>query len=154
MIDYTFIEGYGDRYILFKDGRVWSNKRNRFLSAYPNDDGYLGVKLSLNGNGIWYSLHRLLATYFIPNPDGLETVNHKDKNKLNNSLDNLEWMTREENVAHGLQIAFSIVSPDGEVYHVINQNEFCRKMGLQQPNLNKVLNGHRPHHKGWTTYNG
>jgi hypothetical protein len=46
-----------------------------------------------------YSLHRLVAKIFIPNPDK-ETVNHKDGNKLNSKASNLEWMTNSENIKH------------------------------------------------------
>lgn len=148
------IENYDGKYKIQSDGKVYSLKRDRYLTPYSNEDGYLGVKLSYKSYGTFHSLHRLLAKHFIPNPNNFETVNHIDKNKLNNSLDNLEWMTREDNVIHGLRVEFSIVSPDGEVFHVVNQNEFCRNKGLQQPNLNKVLKGIRPHHKGWTAYNG
>lgn len=48
--------------------------------------------------------HRLLAIAFIPNPDNLETVNHKDGNKLNNDLTNLEWMSRSDNVKHSREV--------------------------------------------------
>jgi hypothetical protein len=55
--------------------------------------------LSLNGKN--YSLHRIVALTFIPNPENKDTVNHKDGNKLNNAISNLEWLTNKENIQHG-----------------------------------------------------
>ncbi len=74
----------------------------------------LQLKISTNANYrvcyIWLNdgtnklcyLHRLLAITFIPNPDNKPVVNHKDSNKLNNSIDNLEWATYQENNIHSL----------------------------------------------------
>lgn len=62
--------------------------------------GYIKVRLK---NG-WKNLHRLLAEAFIPNPNNYETVNHKDGNKLNNNLDNLEWVTRQDNLYHAMDM--------------------------------------------------
>ena len=63
-------------------------------------NGYYRVTLAKNGKKKQVYLHRLIATHFIENPNNLPIVNHKDGNKLNNSLDNLEWCTVQENVIH------------------------------------------------------
>ena len=151
------IEGTEGRYFLYSDGRVFSRKSGRFMTPYPNTDGYLGYKLRLvHPDGVvkWKkcSVHRLLAKAFLPNPLNLETVNHKDKNKLNNSLDNLEWTTREGNVKHGLQRCYKAVSPNGIVFEFKGQAEFCRLHGLTQANFSKMLMGERPSCQGWTRY--
>lgn len=148
------IEGTGGRYSLYSDGRVFSHKRKRFMTAYPNMEGYLGYKLRLvSSEGVvsWKkcSVHRLLAQAFIPNPLGLETVNHKDKNKLNNSLSNLEWASREDNVKHGLQKSYEAISPEGVLVRFTGMAEFCRANGLPQPNFSKMLRGERRTCKGW-----
>ena len=59
---------------------------------------YPAVTLVKDGKAKTYSLHRLLAEAFIPNPNNLPVVNHKDENPLNYSLDNLEWCTQQYNV--------------------------------------------------------
>lgn len=151
------IENTDRRYSLFSDGRVYSRKSERFMTAYPNMDGYLGYKLRLvmpDGGLIWRkcSVHRLLARAFLPNPFNLETVNHKDKNKLNNTLENLEWATREDNVKHGLQQYYKAVSPDGIVVEFRGQAEFCKLHGLTQGNFSRMLTGQRPTCQGWTRY--
>lgn len=149
------IDGYDGEYILYEDGSVYSHKRNRYLTIYPNEEGYLGVKLSNPSKGgkprrgMKHSIHRLLARYFIPNPLNLETVNHIDKDKTNNSLDNLEWMSREDNVKHGLMKSYKLLSPEGDVVEVQGLAEFCRNNNLTQANMSKVIVGQRPHHKGW-----
>ena len=62
-----------------------------------NSSGYLIVDLTKDGKNKNFRVHRLVATAFIPNPQNLETVNHKDYNRANNSVDNLEWLSREDN---------------------------------------------------------
>lgn len=75
---------------------IWNGKiRNQYL----NKDGYLVCSIKLHNIG-WRSVrvHRLVALAFIPNPDNLPEVNHKDYNRQNPNVDNLEWVTRKENV--------------------------------------------------------
>ena len=133
------------KYRLYSDGRVYSYKRNKYLTPHRNMFGYPVVKV----NGRNRPIHRLLAENFIPNPNNLETVNHIDKDKWNWSLDNLEWCSREDNVKHGLQREYTLVSPSGLEITFIGLTEFCRENGLTQANISKVVMGQRPHHKGW-----
>lgn len=150
------IENTGGRYKIHSDGKVWSEKSSKFLTEYPNQEGYLGYKISLliEGRRVYLkaSTHRLLALAFIPNPNNFETVNHLDKNKTNNSLENLEWCSREDNVKHGLQRTFKAVSPTGDVVEFTGQAEFCRKNSISQPNFNRMLLGQRRVCQGWTRY--
>lgn len=62
--------------------------------------GYLRVNLYKDGVRHLLKIHRLMATTFIDNPDGLPQVNHKDGNKENNSVENLEWVTESQNTQH------------------------------------------------------
>ena len=84
-------------YEINQQGHVYG-ARGRALTPRVNSIGYIAVRLRSG----WKPLHRLLAETFIPNPKNLETVNHKDGNKLNNKLSNLEWMTRKENLHHAM----------------------------------------------------
>jgi hypothetical protein len=151
------IENTGGAYKIYSNGGVWSEKSHRFLTEYPNQEGYLGYKISLSTldgkkTARKVSTHRLLALAFIPNPDNLETVNHKDKNKLNNTLENLEWCSREDNVKHGLQKVFKAISPTGEIVEFTGQVEFCKKNNLTQSNFSRMLLGQRRICQGWTRY--
>ena len=90
-------------YFITDDGRVWSKNRNKFLSLNPNTQGYLKVSLWKDGKPTTKPVHRLVAETFIPNPNNFSQVNHKDENKLNNNVDNLEWVSPRENNLHYYQ---------------------------------------------------
>ena len=76
-------------------------KQGKILKPVCNKNGYLKVNLCKNGKVKIYSLHRLVAKTFIPNPDNLPCVNHKDEDKTNNYPYNLEWCTHEYNNNYG-----------------------------------------------------
>lgn len=68
---------------------------------------YLKVCLCVNGIRRYYFLHRLVCVTFLENPDNLEQVNHKDGNKHNNNLSNLEWCSRSDNAKHSFKLGLS-----------------------------------------------
>ena len=85
-------------YFISNKGRVRHNKR--ILRPFLHKKGYPQVFL-YNKEGVKHiSVHRLVASHFIPNPFKKPQVNHKDKNKLNNNAENLEWVTNQENSDH------------------------------------------------------
>lgn len=88
------IEGYED-YEVSLTGQV--RKGAMLLKPYMSNSGYLRIKLNNeNGRKAFY-VHRLVAMAFIPNPDNLPEINHKDHSKLNNSCFNIEWTTHKSN---------------------------------------------------------
>lgn len=91
------IPGYEGLYAVTSDGQVWSYRRNIFLRPAMRK-GYLAVHLRKNGKGKSYYIHRLVGLVFIPNPQNLETIDHIDGNKLNNNADNLQWLSRTNNI--------------------------------------------------------
>lgn len=91
------IEGYDGMYRISNLGNVYSKHINRNLKPGKTQDGYLYVMLRKDRKQRIHLIHRLIATYFIPNPDNLPVINHKDENKTNNSIDNLEWCTYSYN---------------------------------------------------------
>jgi len=80
-------------------GNIKNIVTNKLLKCCPKG-GYYHVSLVNNETKKTFKVHRLVALAFIPNPENKTDVNHKDKNKLNNKLENLEWMTRKENNTH------------------------------------------------------
>jgi hypothetical protein len=99
------INGY-EEYEISNLGRVKSFKRDRKGKIMkPKFSGeYLAVTLCADGQQERKTIHRLVAEHFIPNPSGLPWVNHKDGNKLNNKVTNLEWVTPSENNNHAYEI--------------------------------------------------
>lgn len=87
-------------YEIDENGNVRNIKTGAFRKSFKRKDGYIGIQLYI-GKVINFQLHRLIAEAFIPNPESKSYVNHKDSNRSNNSLENLEWVTFEENVKHG-----------------------------------------------------
>ena len=93
---YAEIIGY-ENYLIYEDGQVFSKKSKRFLKPSVNTVGYLVTNVRKNGKRKTMPIHRLIALYFIPNPENKAYVDHKDGNKLNNSIGNLRWATEIEN---------------------------------------------------------
>ena len=89
-----------NNYLIYPDGRIWSNKTNKFLTP-AKIDGYLKATLRIDGKTKKTGVHRLVAETFIPNPNNLPQVNHIDENKENNNYWNLEWVTCQQNANHG-----------------------------------------------------
>ena len=87
-----------DDYDITYDGNVINKHNGHILIGQPNSKGYLRVCIGKK----FYFIHRLVAEKYVPNPDNKEQVNHKDGNKLNNSANNLEWMTNQENRTHAV----------------------------------------------------
>jgi hypothetical protein len=79
----------------------WKNaKIERNMSPCINSSGYYQTVFVIDGNNKSVTIHRIIAEVFIPNPDKKPEVNHKNGNKLDNTVENLEWVTRKENIQH------------------------------------------------------
>lgn len=92
-----------DRYVIYKNGNI-EFKKGRVLKPFHDSRGYEVVKLQKEGNIQSLHVHRLVAQAFIPNPKHLPCVNHKDENKTNNRMSNLEWCTYKYNINYGTVI--------------------------------------------------
>ena len=97
-MEYREFKGYH----IFKDGRVWSPKSNKFLKTCKRGGTgrYLGVQIKQKP----MLLHRVVALAWIPEVDGKPDVNHKDGNRQNNHADNLEWCNAKENMQHAARM--------------------------------------------------
>ena len=81
-------------------GNVRSIRTGKLRKLQKHSDGYYCLIFYINNKSHIKYLHRLIAETFIPNPNNLPEVNHIDGNKLNNSIDNLEWCTHRQNIIH------------------------------------------------------
>ena len=93
------VVGYEDLFAITEDGQIWSKRSNRFLKQRLVK-GYLITNTTVLGKSVALTAHRLVAKAYIPNPDNKPQVNHKDGNKQNNHVSNLEWCTAKENTQH------------------------------------------------------
>lgn len=91
-------------YLISDEGKVFSTRTERVLKQIWSKEGYARVEINIDGIAKKHLVHRLVAEAFIPNPNNLPVVNHKDENPANNSVDNLEWCTYEYNSNYGTAI--------------------------------------------------
>lgn len=126
-------------------GRIKSFKydkiNGKIIKPSECTKGYLQLDLRLDGrkgkNRVHLAVHRLVARAFIPNPDNLPQVNHKDENKTNNNVENLEWCTSEYNCNYGthvervtekIRVPIYSVDEDGNIEYFSGVREAERKM--------------------------
>ena len=95
------IVNYEGLYAVTSCGKVWSYRSGRFLTPRKSKKGYLTVLLCNKGKDKEFKIHRLVAEAYISNPNKLPQVNHKDENKQNNCVSNLEWCTNLYNRNYG-----------------------------------------------------
>ncbi len=89
-------------YEVSNTGKVWSHCRGngRWLKSFPNDNGYLTVRVWRDNKGKTRLVHQLVAEVWVPNPHNYPHVNHMDGDKTNNHYTNLEWVTDQQNRKH------------------------------------------------------
>jgi hypothetical protein len=94
------VKGYNDLYSINIKGEVYSWRSKKFLKPQKQRNGYLTVNLFNGKNVKTKTIHRLVAEVFIHNEFDKPFVNHKDLDKTNNHVNNLEWVTASENIQH------------------------------------------------------
>ena len=148
------IVGYEGVYQISTNGNIKSvprkGTRGGLLISTKDKDGYLCVGLNKNGKRKTFKVHRLVAITFIPNIDNLPEVNHKDENKSNNCVDNLEWCTHDYNSNYGTRgkrianaLATPVYSVDeyGNIEYFESINDAHRITGAHVSNIICAING-------------
>lgn len=144
------VVGYESRYLVSNKGRLYSLTRNKLMTPRLNRGGYYKIRLYDGIKKCDFTVHRLVASAFIPNPDNLPYVNHKDENKINNNADNLEWCSPKYNVNYGTGIKrnadarskpIAQATLDGEILHVYWNAEELRNSGFKRENCQTCARG-------------
>ena len=132
MEEWREVKGYEGLYEVSNLGRVKSlmdcngQARTLVLKVQKHRCGYQLVFLCKDGKMKGFVVHRLVATTFIPNPDGLPCVNHIDEDKTNNRADNLEWCTAKYNINYGTCIKRRAEKQGKRVYQYTKSGSFVR----------------------------
>lgn len=141
------IKNYEGLYAITSCGRVWSYKNQRFITGGIDGSGYQFVQLYKDGVRQTCKVHRLVAEAYIPNPEGKPQVNHKDEVKTHNYINNLEWVTPQENVNYGSRSERAIKNTRKPIYCIELDRVFesgsqaAKELGLSAGNISNVLKG-------------
>ena len=147
MEEWRDIKGYEGKYMVNNLGRVKSlNYRNTgkegIMEPHDNGKGYLRVQLCKDGKGKWYRINRLVAQAFLPNPNNLPEVNHIDKDKTNNKVENLEWCTTQYNVEYSkAKAVIGIDKVSGLILKFPSIMEAERQTGISNKHICDCLKG-------------
>ena len=139
------IPGYEGLYAATSCGKIWSYRTKKFLSTQGLTNGYPTVSLCKDGGRKTWRVHKLIARTYLENPEGKPEVNHKDGNRTNNCINNLEWVTCKENLAQadfaGKPKCFSKVRciETGIIYN--SCAAAARDIGIHRYGINLVLLG-------------
>lgn len=103
-------------YKVFRNGNVMKKSGKGFIKPYKEISGYMSVTLMINGFRKRIYVHRLVAMVYLDNAKTLPSINHKDGNKSNNNIDNLEWVTQSDNLKHAIKTGLlkTVFSPDNQ----------------------------------------
>ena len=149
---WKIIDGYSD-YAISNFGRIKNIRKNKIRKSTKGNNGYMYVTLYLNKKTHSKTVHRLVAIHFLKNKR--EQVNHKDGNKTNNKIENLEWVTRSENQLHCFKIglnnhrnerntkaklSFKDAIKIRKLNKKMNQKDIGKIFGVLQPAISAVIN--------------
>lgn len=154
------IKGYEGLYQISNKGRVKSlgnnkTRKEKILKPKPGNRGYIRVDLCRKGEKPKrFSIHKLVAEHFLPNPDNLPVINHKDEDKTNNCVENLEWCTQEYNVnySHNDCKPRKIICVENQQIFDSSEDVICKMFNGEgySSNIRNNLNGYTKKAYGYT----
>lgn len=121
------LEGFDQQYVIDEDGNVY-----RKLTPNQHPQGYLRLGLRAKGKRKHFTIHRLVAQTFIPNPEGKPFVNHIDGDKTNNRVENLEWCNQSENMLHAFRTGLKSPSHPKPVRQYTLEGEFVKEYSSRE----------------------
>ena len=157
------INEYEGLYEISNLGRIRNIRYKNILKPGNHRDGYLKICLSKNNSKRTFQVHRLVALAFLPKVNGKKYVNHKDGNKKNNNVNNLEWCTRSENQKHAYKLGLQVPLKgeclkhskltEVDIYKIfelskrgVEQYNLAEMFNVNQSTISRVLNGRRWSH--------
>lgn len=164
-MEFAVINGFCEKYSISNTGIVLNNKTGKFLKLGINRDGYCQVNLHFSSTEYkTLRVHRLVATYFIPNPENKPTVNHINGIRNDNRADNLEWATLSEQQKHSYSVLKRKGAMTGRASH-LNSNakkitatfkdgstktyeslkDACNELNIIYTNASRTLRGKQSH---------
>ena len=129
---------FGD-YDVYDNGDIFSHKTKKIMKRSINTHGYVKMCLRVNNKAFGISLHRLLGVLFLPNIKNLPEVDHKDRDKLNNSLFNLHWSSRSDN-SHNRGIRCDNTSGYKGVHYQANLGQWIGRITIKGIRKQKQFN--------------
>ena len=148
-------------YYVGDDGAIYTTKKNggykrelTKMKLREDKDGYLEVGMYKKKKRYFRRVHRVVAEAFIPNPDHLPQINHKDGNVKNNTVDNLEWCTCQDNVLHSFRVLNRKPSTTnakiikltnkqtGKILYFSTEKDCAFYLNMSYEHLNKLLTGY------------
>ena len=148
-------------YLISREGKIYSTKSNKILKQRVDRYGYAKCTLFRKGKAYYRTIHRLVAITYISNPRGLPTVNHINENKLDNRVENLEWMSIRDNDNHGtrnLRISntkcrkpVEMTLSDGRKRIFKGVKDASRQTGIAHSQITRACKGiiEKTHDKTW-----
>ena len=131
---------------MVSDTGLVKGKKGQLMNPYLNKKGYVMVAVRCCSGLV----HRMVAECFIANPNNLDTVNHKDGNKLNNSVENLEWMSYSDNLRHAFDNGLKVIKPvilinlkSGLIQEFESATKCADAIGARRTSVSKVCLGTR-----------
>ena len=155
---------FENKYLVSNYGRIKSIgthhncKTGQIIGIYKKKGrcGYMQVRLFDNGRAKTIEVHTLVAKAFVPNPNGLPMVNHKDKNMENNYYKNLEWCDNKYNIRYSIAKKVDVYTKDGDFVEAIDAiSDAAKKYNMPSRNVSRCCMRHYNTKSGFTfRYNG
>lgn len=130
------LDGYESKYKITNDGRIYSEYLGDFLKPFYSRGGYVRVKLNYGNRSKKFMMHRLVAMAFIPNPDNKPVVDHINRNRADNRVENLQWVTTQENCqlavergSKGSMLYRFTNTKTGEILEFANRHKMLKHFG-------------------------
>lgn len=156
---YYEVSNFGRIFALPRVDTLGHSRKGHYMKTTKLRNGYLQVALKANGKSLRTAAHRIVATAFLDNPKGYNSVNHIDEDKTNNKVSNLEWCSvlynnmyngRNKRVANKLKKPVVVTDREGKATLFDCARAASRSLGLNEGHVSQCLRGELKHHHGYS----